>query len=116
MSQFFNMKIGQSELDEQSSLIGGMLGILRSGRNVIIVPDKTSLSALAGLENLLDEIAVQMDEPEHPDQPDPFKMGRSELSDYYYQETGDTLTEAFGCGCCWPLEDGREFVADALNS
>ena len=115
MSQFFNMRIGQSELDEQSSLIGGLIGVLRSGNVASISPtDKISIDALVGLENMLDAISDQMDEPEHPDQPDPFKMSRSELADWYHHDTGDTLDEVFGSPE-WETFDGQEYVADCLN-
>ena len=71
MSQY-SLIIGQSELNEQSALISGMLHRLTAGLPFTIDPfDKISLDALIGLENLLDELAVQSAQPEHPDQPDP---------------------------------------------
>jgi hypothetical protein len=115
MSQFFNMIIGQSELDEQSALVSGMLVTLRAGSTLTIdASNKTAIDALAGLENLLDEIAVQMDQPEHPDQPDPFGMSRSELAAWYNNDTGDHLDDVFGCED-WDTFDGQEFVAAHLN-
>jgi hypothetical protein len=116
MSQFYNLIIGQSELDEQSSLIGGMIGILRSGNTVTIDPtDKTAIAALVGLENLLDELSVQSDQPAHPDQPDPYDMGRAELRDCYHHEAGEDLDEVFG-KTNWDLFDGQEFVANYLGN
>jgi hypothetical protein len=116
MSQFFNMRISQSALVAQSALIGKMLTTLRAGSTLTIdASNKTAIAALAGLENLLDEIAVQMDAPEHSDRPDPFTMRRSELSDFYRDTTGDSLDGAFGSSE-WDTFDGQEFVANYLDS
>ena len=117
MSQFFHLNIDESLLVEQLSQVGGMVGILRSGNTVTIDPtDIFSIGLLEGLEELLSEMAEQSDAPLHPDRPDPFKMDRDELADFYLQETGDSLDDAFGCGCCWDTEDGQAFVADYLDS
>jgi len=92
-----------------------MLDTLRAGSTLTIdASNKTSIAALVGLENLLDEIAVQMDEPEHPDRPDPFKMSRSELAAWYHQDTGDHLDDVLGRED-WDTFDGQEFVADYLS-
>lgn len=116
MTQCYRLNIDQSLLNEQSSLISVIIGTLNTGKSFTIDPtDKTAIAALAGMENLLDEIAVQMEAPAYPDRPDIYKMGRDKLSDYYLQETGDSLDDVFGCGS-WPLEDGQSLVADYLDS
>lgn len=118
MNPFFNMVIGQSDLDKQSALIGEMVEILRSGNTFTIEPtDKTSIAALTGLRNLLDEIAVQMDDPDDPDQLDnlePFDMERAELVDYYKRVTGDSLDDVFGFSD-WETIDGQTHVAASLG-
>jgi len=116
MSQFYHLNVDQSLLSEQLSLIGGMVGILRSGNTVTIESnDIFHAGLLEGLEELLSELAEQSDAPVHPDRPDPFAMGRSELSDFYHRETGNTLDEAF-YSPEWELEDGQAFVSDYLDS
>jgi len=111
VKQFYYFDVDSSLLDEQRALIGGMVTLLGLGKPVTTPP--TDRETLIGLEYLLDAIADQLDGVAH-NGPDPFKMGRAELVDYYNNDTGDTLNDVFGCDD-WELENGREHVAGSLG-
>jgi len=116
MGQFFYLNVDQSLLDEQSSLISAIIGTLNIGKPFTIDPtDKTTIAALVGIEGLIDALELQSDQPEHPDRPDPYKMSRSELKDFYNQETGEHLDEDVFGFSGWSIFDGQEFVAGYLN-
>lgn len=116
MSQFYHLNIDQSLLLEQLSEVGGIVGLLAAGQTVTIGPDdKTALEAFEGVENLLSEIAAQLDAPVRPSLANLYGMDRAELSDYYEQMTGNSLDDVFGY-TLWPIIDGQAYVADYLGS
>jgi len=115
MSQLFKLNVNRSLLSAQRNELSKIVWTLSSDRTVTIGPDdKAIVSALAGIENLLDALSDQSDAPEQPDQPDPHEMGRAEFKDFYHHNTGDTLDEVFGSPD-WDTFDGQEFVASHLN-
>ncbi len=53
----FDLNIGQSEFEEQRTLLERLVGLLQVGQPATIEPDQ--LDALVGLQNLCDAIADQ---------------------------------------------------------